>query len=241
MTTSFHVVIPARYASSRLPGKLLIDLEGKTILERVYSEIIFKEATRFGAPVIMTALTHQSGTERIAEVVGLEHFEHDAIIVNVQGDEPLIAPELIRQVAQGLVCSDAPVSTLCWPVENQAELVNPNVVKVVRNCRKEALYFSRSPIPYNRDSALSIQHCFRHIGLYAYRASFLLDLVKAKESPLENIEMLEQLRVLWSGFAIYVDDACIKPLQDINTQDDLDCARDHIKTGVFNHVLHEVS
>ena len=254
MTPPFHVVIPARYASTRLPGKLLIDLEGQTILERVYgqalksgalsvtiatdSDMIYQNALHFGANVIMTDSTHCSGTDRIAEVVRQGNFEPEAVIVNVQGDEPLIAPELIRQVAKGLGDSHAPVSTLCWPVDTEKELLNPNVVKVVRNFRKEALYFSRSPIPIHRDSIGSLDYCFRHIGLYAYRAAFLLDLVQLKESPIERIEMLEQLRVLWEGFAIYVDDACVRPLQDINTADDLERARDYIKTGVFHHVIH---
>ena len=253
MTTPFHVIIPARFASTRLPGKLLMDLEGKSILERVYtqalksgalsvtiatdSDDIYQRALSFGAKVLMTSSTHQSGTDRIAEVVRLGGFEPDAVIVNVQGDEPLIAPELIRQVAKGLVDSHAPASTLCWPVASQAELFNPNIVKVVRNCRKEALYFSRSPIPLHRDSPSAIEHCFRHIGLYAYRAAFLLDMTKLKVSPIEGIEMLEQLRVLWAGFAIYVDDACVRPLQDINTADDLERARDYIKTGVLHHVI----
>ncbi|MFZ4077682.1 MAG: 3-deoxy-manno-octulosonate cytidylyltransferase, partial [Legionellaceae bacterium] len=225
----------------------------KTVLERVHgqalksgassvtiatdSDVIYKAAQNFGAHVIMTASTHASGTDRIAAIVRQGLFERDAILVNVQGDEPMISPELIRQVAQGLVTSRAPVSTLCWPVETLTDLMSSHVVKVVRNCRKEALYFSRSPIPMHRDTPTSIEHCLRHIGLYAYRSDFLWHWAESSESLLERIEVLEQLRVLWAGFLIYVDDALVKPWQDINTMDDLERAREYIKTGVFHDAL----
>ena len=241
MSIDFHVIIPARYQSSRLPGKLMMELNGLTILERVYrqalqanpksvtiatdSDEIFKLASRFGAPVVMTATTHQSGTDRIAEVVAKHDFSPDDIIVNVQGDEPLIAPALISQVATSLATAAAPMATLCWPVENDEMRTNPNVVKVVRDCNNNALYFSRSTIPFHRDGSISNKHVFRHIGLYAYRASFLLDVVNWPICELEAIEALEQLRVLWAGYNIKVDEACVYPLQDINTADDLARAR----------------
>ena len=158
MSVDFHVIIPARYQSSRLPGKLLMELHGRTVLERVYhqallarpksitiatdSEAIFKLATTFGASVEMTADTHQSGTDRIAEVVLRRPFAAEDIIVNVQGDEPLIAPALITQVADSLAGAAAPMATLCWPVDNDEMCKNPNVVKVVRDCNNNALYFA---------------------------------------------------------------------------------------------------
>lgn len=241
MSCNFHVIIPARYQSSRLPGKLLMDLNGKTVIERVYRQAlqakprsitiatddvaIFNAATAFGANVIMTAVTHQSGTDRIAEAVHIMGFSPRDIIVNVQGDEPLIAPALISQVANSLAHSEAPMATLCWPIEQDVMCANPNVVKVVRDCHNNALYFSRSPIPANRDQPLSAQNVFRHIGLYAYRASFLLDIVTWPVCALETLEALEQLRVLWAGYTIKVDEACVRPLQDINTADDLVAAR----------------
>ena len=237
MSCDFHVIIPARYQSSRLPGKLLMDLQGQTVLERVYrqalkaapksiliatdSDAIFNVAANFGAQVVMTATTHQTGTDRIAEAVKKNAFSPHDIIVNVQGDEPLIAPELITQVANSLAQSDALMATLCWPVEEVAMCSNPNVVKVVRDCNNNALYFSRSMIPAHRDNPMSCHGVFRHIGLYAYRASFLLDLVNLPVCELETMESLEQLRVLWAGYKIRVDEACVRPLQDINTADDL--------------------
>ncbi len=241
MSCDFHVIIPARFQSTRFPGKLLMDLNGQTVIERVYrqallanpksitiateNDAIFDVATRFGAQVVMTAITHQSGTDRIAQAVKkLSFLPHD-IIVNVQGDEPLIDPALILQVASSLASSEAPMATLCWPIEDDASYVNPNVVKVVRDCHNHALYFSRSPIPANRDQPLSHQNRFRHIGLYAYRAAFLLEVVNWPVCELETCEALEQLRVLWAGYKIKVDEACVRPLQDINTMDDLVAVR----------------
>lgn len=240
--SNVHVIIPARYQSTRFPGKLLHDLNGQTVIERVYRqaqlalpqtitiatdhEEIAEHARAFGAQVVMTQASHQTGTDRIAEVVAKGQFAVDDIIVNVQGDEPFIAPQLIAQVAQCLTQSDAPMSTLCWPIASLEMLKNPNVVKVVRSHDDHALYFSRSPIPAHRDDVQSYAQTYRHIGLYAYRAAFLLDYVSWPVCDLEQHEALEQLRVLWSGYAIKVADACIEPLQDINTKEDLVVARD---------------
>ncbi|BCA94776.1 3-deoxy-manno-octulosonate cytidylyltransferase [Legionella antarctica] len=237
MINNVHVIIPARYQSTRFPGKLLHDMNGQTVIERVYRqaqlatpktitiatdhEAIASHARSFGAQVMMTLPTHQTGTDRIAEVVAKGNFAADDIIVNVQGDEPFIAPQLIKQVAQGLTQTQAPMSTLCWPISSMEMLNNPNVVKVVRSRDNHALYFSRSPIPAHRDEGQSYAQTYRHIGLYAYRAAFLLDYVSWPVCELEEHEALEQLRVLWSGFAIKVDDACVEPLQDINTNEDL--------------------
>lgn len=241
MSVDFHVIIPARYQSSRLPGKLLLELEGCTVIERVYKQVIkanpqsitiatdsleiAEHAAGFGAQVKMTALSHQTGTDRIAEVVAKGQFDAQDIIVNVQGDEPLIAPELIAQVAHSLHASQNSMATLCWPVEHYEQLLNPNTVKVVRDCHNNALYFSRNAIPAHRDEPASIAHVFRHIGLYAYRASFLLEFVSWPVCELEAYEALEQLRALWAGYKIRVDEACTAPLQDINTLEDLSAAR----------------
>lgn len=241
MSIAFHVVIPARFKSSRLPGKLMMEIAGRTVIERVYlqamaanpssviiatdDERIADHAQNFGAEVVITSTEHLTGTDRIAEVVQKKGFGADDIIVNVQGDEPFIAPALINQVAQILGGSKVPVSTLCWPIESQEQLVNPNVVKVVRDRNNHALYFSRSPIPAHRDEPESISYAFKHIGLYAYRADFLLSFVKGPACPLENCEALEQLRVLWAGHQIRVDVACALPKQDINTHEDLMLAR----------------
>lgn len=237
MSPGFHVIIPARYHSTRFPGKLLQEINGTTVIERVYKQALLAQpktvtiatdheeianhAIQFGAQVVMTLPTHQTGTDRIAEVVAKENFAADDIIVNVQGDEPFISPQLIQQVAHSLTYTKAPVATLCWPINSFEMLNNPNVVKVVRTQDNHALYFSRSAIPFHRDDKISYSHTFRHIGLYAYRAAFLLEFVSWPPCALEQIEALEQLRVLWAGFAIKVDEACIEPLQDINTKEDL--------------------
>ncbi len=243
MSTDFHVVIPARFQSTRLPGKLLMDLKGSTVLERVYRQALLANpksitiatdsvdiathATTFGANVVMTATTHQSGTDRIAEAVSQVGFSSNDIIVNVQGDEPLISPRLILQVAMMLTADTSlPMATLCWPVDNIGDMLNPNVVKVVRNSHNNALYFSRSVIPANRDNPTQPKHVFRHIGLYAYRAAFLQEFVSWPVCDLEAVEALEQLRVLWAGYSIKVDVACIEPKQDINTAEDLKNACD---------------
>jgi 3-deoxy-manno-octulosonate cytidylyltransferase (CMP-KDO synthetase) len=237
MSQEFHVIIPARYHSTRFPGKLLQEIHGMTVLERVYKQAllakpssvtiatdhptIVEHAQGFGASVVVTRSTHQSGTDRIAEVVTKSNFSSNAVIVNVQADEPFIAPNLILQVAQALTNTDAPMSTLCWPIESLEQLNNSNVVKVTRSKHNKALYFSRSPIPAHRDQPGTISNIYRHIGLYAYRAAFLLEFVTWSVCALEKAEALEQLRVLWEGHSIQVEIACEKPLQDINTPEDL--------------------
>ncbi|STX29410.1 3-deoxy-manno-octulosonate cytidylyltransferase [Legionella beliardensis] len=237
MTNDFHVVIPARYQSLRLPGKLMMEIGGKTVIQRVYeqvlkakpksitiatdSEYIATHAKEFGAQAEMTSTAHTTGTDRIAEVIARGFYTKDDIIVNVQGDEPFIEPTLISQVARILTNSELMMATLCWPIEKQEQLLNPNVVKVVRDHLNNALYFSRAPIPAHRDEPNSISHAFKHIGLYAYRAHFLLDYVSWPPCKLEQCEALEQLRVLWTGHKIRVDVACTVPQQDINTAEDL--------------------
>jgi 3-deoxy-manno-octulosonate cytidylyltransferase (CMP-KDO synthetase) len=252
MSVEFHVIIPARYQSTRLPGKLLMELKGMTVLERVYRQVlkarpksviiatdnaeIYEAALSFGAPVEMTAMAHQSGTDRIAELVARGKFSAEDIIVNVQGDEPLIDPALISQIAEILSHTTAPVATLCWPEADQDRCADSNVVKVVRDSENHALYFSRSRIPFYRELTHNHPPMLRHIGLYAYRAGFLLEFVRWPVCELETAECLEQLRVLWAGYKIKVEEACTYPLQDINTLDDLESARRHLDQYISEQV-----
>lgn len=245
----FRVVIPARYASSRLPGKVLLDIAGKPMIQRVYeravesgaeSVIIATDDDRirdaaesFGATVCMTAPEHQSGTERLAEAVVAMGYLEDEIVVNVQGDEPLIPSALISQVAEDLDKFDnARIATLYEPIKTTEDLFNPNKVKVVMNKRGYALYFSRAPIAWDRNhfsippqkQSLSGEH-FRHIGLYAYRVGFIQEYSQWESSPLEQMECLEQLRVLWNGGRIHLTPAKKAVPGDVNTQEDLERVR----------------
>ncbi|MGB6976303.1 MAG: 3-deoxy-manno-octulosonate cytidylyltransferase [Gammaproteobacteria bacterium] len=247
----FRVIIPVRYDSKRLPGKALLDLAGKPIMQHVYEQAvksgaesvviatdndkIRKVAEDFGAMVCVTSPEHRSGTERLSEAIVALGCDDDEVIVNVQGDEPLIPPTVIRQVAQDLLYHDnIKVATLCEPIRNVEDLFNPNIVKVVMNRRGFALYFSRAPIPWNRDQFSSQQEkikgklqgdYFRHIGLYAYRAGFLPEYLQLEVSPLEQLESLEQLRVLWHGGRIHVAVAKEKIPPDVNTAEDLEKVR----------------
>jgi len=241
---AFIVVIPARFASSRLPGKPLADIAGLTMIERVYrqaeqsgaarivvatdDERIVAEVQRFGGEVLLTSTQHNSGTERLAEVVTQLRLPPDTIVVNVQGDEPFIPPAIIQQVAANLASQQkARMATLAVPLAERADMNNPNVVKVVTDQQGYALYFSRATIPFDRDSAFTsefAQHYRRHIGLYAYRAGFILDYVQWPSSTLEQIEALEQLRVLWQGEAIHVATALETPAVGVDTADDLERA-----------------
>lgn len=241
----FRVVIPARYASTRLPGKALLPMAGKPMIQWVHeragrsraSEIfvatddvrISHAAESFGAQVVMTAATHASGTDRIAEVARTREWAPSDIVVNVQGDEPLIPPALIDQVAGLLVTNtEAHMATLGSPLTHLEQLLDPNVVKVVADVTGRALYFSRAPIPWNRDSApggLASQTNFsgarRHVGIYAYRVGALLRLAALAPTPLEQAEKLEQLRALENGFEIRVADAVEPPGPDVNTSEDV--------------------
>ncbi|KKO44267.1 3-deoxy-manno-octulosonate cytidylyltransferase [Arsukibacterium ikkense] len=244
---AFVVVIPARYASSRLPGKPLADIAGKTMIERVYQQALQSGANRvvvatddrrvaavvdqFGGEVCMTRADHNSGTERLAEVVSKLQLPADTVVVNVQGDEPFIPPLLIRQVAENLAGQHkAQMATLAVPLRHGAEIRNPNIVKVVSDKHGYALYFSRSVIPYDRDGIVTddlASHYRRHIGIYAYRASFIQRYVDWPASALEQIESLEQLRVLWYGEAIHVDTALETPAVGVDTPADLEQARQY--------------
>jgi 3-deoxy-manno-octulosonate cytidylyltransferase (CMP-KDO synthetase) len=241
----FRVVIPARYASSRLPGKALREIAGKPMVQWVYEracasgasdvliatddDLIVSAAHSFGAPAQMTALAHASGTDRIAEVARARGWGPGEVIVNVQGDEPLIPAALIAQVAAVLAGSDSGIATLASPLQSLAELMEPSIVKVVTDARGRALYFSRAPIPWNRDSApdgLGSQQDFggarRHIGIYAYRVSALLKLAQLPAGVLEVREKLEQLRALEHAMPIQVGDAAERPGPDVNTLADLE-------------------
>lgn len=247
----FTVIIPARYASTRLPGKPLADIHGKPMVVRVMEQAIKSGASRViiatdhpdvaaaviaaGGEACMTNPDHQSGTERLAEVIDIYGFSDDEIIVNVQGDEPLIPPEIIRQVAQNLQGSQANMGTLAVPIHSAQEAFNPNAVKVVMDKDGYALYFSRATIPWDRDqfakSKETIGDTFlRHIGIYAYRAGFIRRYIAWDASPLEKIEMLEQLRVLWYGEKIHVAVAEKAPGAGVDTLEDLELVRQEFQS-----------
>lgn len=244
---SFSIIIPARYDSSRFPGKPLALLQGKTMLEHVYRRACKSEANRvliatddtriaeqaanWDAEVCMTATTHASGTDRLQQAVEKLGFAADEIVVNVQGDEPLIPPTIINQVANNLKAnSNASIATLCEPIDDIETLNNPNVVKVIADKHGMALYFSRAPIPWARDnfsgklSEQSMPEEFtwqRHIGIYAYRVSLLNSYVKWQVAPIEKIESLEQLRAMWNGARIHVEVAKECPPAGVDTPEDL--------------------
>lgn len=239
---SFIAIIPARYASTRLPGKPLVDIHGKPMIVHVMERARESGAERVivatdnpdvaraveaaGGEVCMTRPDHQSGTERLAEVIEKYRFPDEAVIVNVQGDEPMIPPVIIRQVAENLAQSSAGMATLAVPIESAAEAFNPNAVKVVRDAQGYALYFSRATIPWDRERFAKSKdeigdNFLRHIGIYGYRAGFIRRYVSWQTSPLEQIELLEQLRVLWYGEKIHVDVAQAVPGAGVDTPEDL--------------------
>ncbi len=240
---SFKVVIPARYASTRLPGKPLLDIGGKPMVIRVAEqanksgaddviiatdvEQIIQVAQAHAVAAVLTRVDHLSGTDRIAEVAQTLAWDDDDIVVNVQGDEPLIDPQLIQEVAITLANSNnAVMATACHAIHDEAAMRNPNIVKVVMDTEGNALYFSRSPIPYPRDDTYK-QHikAYRHIGIYAYRVGFLKQYTDLKVTELEQIESLEQLRVLYHGYKIAVSITKNAPASGVDTQADLDAVR----------------
>lgn len=244
----FRVVIPARYASSRLPGKPLADIGGRPMVLRVLeralqsgaeSVVVATDDMRVqqaveaaGYQALMTSATHASGTERLVEVAEALAWPDDTLVVNVQGDEPLIDPELIRAAARQLVLhDDAVMATLAHPIHDHADFINPNVVKVLADEAGYALYFSRAPIPWPRDAFAAQMTmpqqlgALRHIGLYAYRAGFLRTYASLAASPLERYEMLEQLRVLWHGHRISLGITPTAPAPGVDTPEDLERVR----------------
>ncbi|ATD03273.1 MAG: 3-deoxy-manno-octulosonate cytidylyltransferase (CMP-KDO synthetase) [Pseudoalteromonas tetraodonis] len=248
----FVVVIPARYASTRLPGKPLADICGKPMIQHVYEKAclsgaskvviatdhqkVFDAAKHFTNDVLMTREDHQSGTERLAEVVDLLNLSEDTIVVNVQGDEPLLSPDNVSQVATLLAQSTAPMATLSVAIEERDEVFNPNAVKVVSDINKNALYFSRASIPFDRSAMMAEQQPLnlapfqRHVGIYAYRAGFIKQYIQLSVSPLEVLESLEQLRVLYHGYAIKIEQALVTPHAGVDTPEDLAKVVAHIQS-----------
>ncbi len=241
----FTVVIPARYASTRLPGKPLADVAGQPMIQRVYAQALKSAADQvivatddariadavaaFGGQYCMTRSDHPSGTDRLQEVAAQLNLADDAIIVNVQGDEPLIPPQVINQVADNLASHpEAQVATLSEAIGSSEELFDPNAVKVVADANGLALYFSRATIPWDRDRFAAARElpetmrCWqRHIGIYAYRVGLLNRFVDWPQAPLEQIECLEQLRVLYQGERIHVAEACAPIPGGVDTPADL--------------------
>lgn len=247
----FIVVIPARYASTRLPGKPLSLIGDKPMVQHVYDRALLSGAdkvivatddsrieqavTGFGGYACMTRVDHVSGSDRLAEVCEIEGLAEDDIVVNVQGDEPFISPENISQVAQNLdEHKDCVMSTLSTPITNDSEVFNSNVVKVVAADNGKALYFSRAPIPWQRGSfeehrVSTLAGCQRHIGIYAYRAGFLKQYVDMKPAEIEQMESLEQLRVLANGYHIHVEEAQDVPGLGVDTPEDLEAANTYYR------------
>lgn len=251
----FRVVIPARYASTRLPGKPLADIAGQPMIVRVAAaarrsgadgvwvatddERIVSAARQHGFDAVMTGAKHVSGTDRIAEVADQLDWNDTEIVVNVQGDEPLLDPGLIDRVAGALRSDpDAAMATAAHPLASAADFFNPNVVKVVCDARGRALYFSRAPIPWDRDQFADRRDALpadlpaqRHIGLYAYRVSFLRRFGQLAASPLERCESLEQLRALWHGYPIQVVSIDHPPAPGVDTPEDLERVRRMFDAG----------
>ena len=251
--SAYHIVIPARFASERLPGKVLLDLAGQSLLQRVWQratrsaaqsvviatddERIVTAAGAFGAQVVMTRSDHQSGSDRIAECAQQLGWPDDHLIVNLQGDEPLMPAACLDQVAALLdQRTDCEVASLYWPITEAAEVENPNAVKVVTDTEDRALYFSRSPVPYARAhadlyAALDAGIVWkRHLGLYAYRLAALRRYTSSPPTPLEMAEHLEQLRIMEQGGRIAMARACEFIPAGIDTQDDLQRVRDLIES-----------
>ncbi|WP_439327631.1 3-deoxy-manno-octulosonate cytidylyltransferase [Lonepinella sp. BR2357] len=252
--TNFSVIIPARFASSRLPGKPLADIAGKPMIQHVWEKAQQSGASRvivatdndqvaqavqaFGGEVCMTSEKHNSGTERLAEVVQKLGLPADEIIVNIQGDEPLIPPVIVQQVAENLQKYQVNMASLAVKIDDPEELFNPNAVKVITDKNGYVLYFSRAVIPWDRDQFALLQkgklqekqlqlqpHYLRHIGIYAYRAGFIQQYVQWQPTALEQIESLEQLRVLWHGERIHVELAKEVPEVGVDTPEDLEKVR----------------
>jgi len=238
-----HIVIPARFGSSRLPGKPLLQIDGKPLIWHVYQRAletsiesivvatdhidIFNAVTKFGGNVVMTSIDHVNGTDRLAEVSKKLSFSDDDIVINLQGDEPLIPSSLIEPMATLLTDNfSAGIATLCCPILDVSSVMNPNVVKVTKTDSGKALYFSRAPIPWSRDqfsnletATLSIPY-YRHIGMYAYRVKTLTHIATLAESTLESCESLEQLRALQAGIEIQVGEISEMPPHGVDTMDD---------------------
>ena len=254
---TFTVIIPARLASTRLPNKPLADIAGKPMVVRVAERAALSGASQVvvatdhddivaacrahGVDVRMTRADHPSGTDRIAEVAAAMGLPADAVVVNVQGDEPLIDPQLVAATA-ALIRDGVPMATAAHPIADVQDVFNPNVVKVALDKSGRALYFSRATIPWHRDAfaksrdALPLGYApLRHIGLYAYGNAFLQSYPGLAQSPLEQIEALEQLRVLWHGYPIAVHVTKSVPLPGVDTPEDLERARLNFSQGFMKN------
>jgi 3-deoxy-manno-octulosonate cytidylyltransferase (CMP-KDO synthetase) len=252
----FHVIIPARFGASRLPGKPLLLIGDRPLIEWVWrcarasgaasvtiatdDARIIDAAKRFGADCRMTLPTHASGTDRIAEVVRVMRLAEDEVVVNVQGDEPLMPAVVIRDVAAALSARpNVGIATAVAPIGSLAEFLDPSCVKALRACQGEALYFSRAPVPWPRDQApggapASFAGAWRHIGIYAYRVRSLLQLAAWPPTPLESAEKLEQLRALEHGVRIHLVTLAEAPLAGIDTPQDLERVRAAFAAGRFD-------
>jgi 3-deoxy-manno-octulosonate cytidylyltransferase (CMP-KDO synthetase) len=243
----FHVIIPARFASTRLPGKPLLSLAGKPLIQWVWQravasgaasvliatddERIRGAAEKFGADCVMTSADHASGTDRIAEAARMKGFSADDIVVNLQGDEPAMPPAVVARVAA--VLREVPgsdIGTAVAPIESLRDFLDPNCVKAVRGADGRALYFSRAPVPWPRDSVAAdrpttFAGAWRHIGIYAYRVRSLLQFAAWAPTPLEMTEKLEQLRALEHGMHIHLVTLSESPPAGVDTQEDLERAR----------------
>lgn len=250
MTSPFRIVVPARYASTRLPAKPLADICGKPMIVRVLERVAGAGATEIcvatdhegvrdavlaaGGQAVMTRADHPSGTDRLAEVAVLRGWGDDEIVVNVQGDEPLLDPAAVTAVAEALAANpEAAIATAAHALVSAEDAFNPNVVKVVSDTAGRALYFSRAPIPWARDAWAGRRDEIppglpmrRHVGLYAYRVSFLRRYAQLEPSPLEHWEALEQLRALWHGYRIQVLDLATVPAAGVDTPEDLERVRE---------------
>jgi len=251
---TYTVVIPARYGSTRLPGKALADIHGRPMAQHVYQrarqstaqnvyvatddERVENALVAAEVTVLMTDKRHQSGTDRLAEVASILSLGDDEIVVNVQGDEPQIPPKVIDQVANNLAAhSDCVCATLCEPIHTREDFLNPSVVKVVRDANSRALYFSRAPVPWPRDSMMDLTSTtteqnllegikpLRHVGIYAYRVGLLRRFVNWVQTPLEKLESLEQLRILENGQSIHVEEAIEAVPGGVDTPADLEQVR----------------
>lgn len=244
---SYVVIIPARYSSNRLPGKPLLDIAGKTMLQRVHEQAsrsgasavhvatddtrIAETARGFGASVCMTGASHQSGTDRIEEATRQLALPDDSVVVNVQGDEPMIPPGLIDRVAKDLMQHpDAGISSFYETLDSMIEAQNPNIVKVVMDAQGYALYFSRSLLPW-RDSETELLQApvYRHVGIYAYRVGTLKRFVEWPQSTLERSERLEQLRAMSNGVRIHMLETSEEVPGGIDTMEDLERLRQQLR------------
>jgi len=248
----FAVIIPARFGSTRLPGKPLMDIVGKPMIQHVYERALESGAEKvivatddkkietavrdFGGEACLTSDKHRSGTDRITEVADTLQLDDEQIVVNLQGDEPLMPSSVVRQVAESLAKNtNASMSTVCTPITTAAELFDPHIVKVVRDENDMAVYFSRASIPWDRDAFASTTEVlpensihFRHIGLYAYRAGFLRQYIQWPPCVMENMESLEQLRAIWHGHRIHVAEALEIPLAGVDTERDLEIVKAYL-------------